>query len=329
MRMGVKLRFICNMRSKKLLLLLSVIPLASCNREVVLHSSGFYFDTLVDVKLFEGKQEYVDDIMHILDMYDMVADSYRTRTPANVYDINHTNEVVTVGEELYNLLFAALDVHNYGATYFNPLCGSLSDLWKNSLAEGEIPNEEDIAAELSKMSTTTIEFSDGCYIQRLGDATIDLGGIAKGYALDRCKDYLFNGNIKKYLINGGSSSILLGEKNTKDGYFTVGISDLTNSYLKLKNCFVSTSSKSVQGVTIGDVTYSHIVNPVTGSAINLNDAVIVVSEKGYLGDALSTSMMMNTVEEIQAIETEQNVKTIVIRDGAAIYVNEGLTIYHR
>ena len=80
---------------------------------------------------------------------------------------------------------------------------------------------------------------------------------------------------------------------------------------------------------IGDVTYSHIVNPVTGQAINENDAVIVISNKGYYGDALSTSLMMNTVSEIKEIEVEHNIQTIVIKNHQIVYKNENIEVYHR
>ena len=96
----------------------------------------------------------------------------------------------------------------------------------------------------------------------------------------------------------------------------------------MKNCFVSSSSVSEQGVEINNVTYSHIINPVTGSAVNENDAVIVVSDYGYYGDAMSTSLMMNTIDEIKAIEKEHNIKTIVIKNNAISYCNEGLEVYH-
>ena len=317
------------MKCKKLLLLVSLIPLVSCSKNTMIESRVFYFDTLVDIKLYDGNQGDMKFVKQLLQSIDEVADRYHQRSVNNVYTINETNEVVTVNEVLYNLLFTAYNVKNELATYFNPLCGSLSDLWKDSLAEQTLPNDEDIASEVSKITTSSLQFSDGCYIQRVGDATIDLGGIAKGFALDYIRDYLYNGNKKQYLLNAGSSSILLGEKNQDNGYFTIGIADLPSSYLKLKNCFISTSSKAVQGVTIDGVKYSHIVNPTTGSAINLNDAVIVVSSKGYLGDALSTSMMMNTIEEIQDIETSLGVKTIVIRNGQKVYSHPDLRIYHR
>ena len=317
------------MKVKKLLSLLSVLPLISCTSNFVLESKVFYFDTLLSIKIFEKDKARLSYIKNIFRDIDELTDNYHQRDVNNVYTINHTNEALTINHTLYDILDKAVNVSTLGATYFNPLCGDLSQLWKDSLQEKVIPSEESITQELNKMNSSSISLLDDDRVQRLGDASIDLGGIAKGYALDVVLDYLKETNTKQYLINAGSSSILLGRKNTGDGYFNVGIKDLGHSYLKLKNCFISTSSKSVQGVTIDGVTYSHIINPVTGSAINENDAVIVVSDFGYLGDALSTSMMMNTVEEIQQIEEQLNVKTIVIKNGKKTYSHKDLRVYSR
>lgn len=327
--MGVKLKSTYNMKAKRLLSLLSVLPLISCTSNFVLESKVFYFDTLVEIKMYQGSKSDLNYIKSLIKDVDALSDNYHQRDVNNVYTLNHTNDIVTVDPTLYNLLQTSVNVSNQGATYFNPLCGSLSQLWKDSLANKEVPSEESVNSELSKITSSEIEFLEDNQVKRVGEATIDLGGIAKGYTLDLIHEYLNSKNYKQYLVNAGSSSILLGEKNADSGYFTVGIRDLSKAYLKLKNCVVSTSSKSVQGVTIDGTTYSHIINPVTGSAINLNDAVIVVSDSGYLGDALSTSMMMNTIEEIQQIEEEFNVKTIVIRGGQKIYSNKDLKVqYH-
>ena len=72
-----------------------------------------------------------------------------------------------------------------------------------------------------------------------------------------------------------------------------------------------------------------IINPKTGSALNLQEAVIVISDKGYIGDALSTSMMMNTLEEIKAIESAQNVKCIVINNNSVTYHHPSIEVYDR
>ena len=316
------------MKAKRLLSLLSVLPLISCTSDFVLKGKVFYFDTMVEIKLFQGNKSNIKDIKSILEEVDELSDNYHSRSVNNVYTINHSNEEMTISHVLYNLLDKSLCVGAYGASYFNPFCGSLSQLWKDKLTTRELPSEEEINAELDKMHSSYLELYNNNSIKRNGEATLDLGGIAKGYALDLVYNYLTQENIKQYLIDAGHSSILLGKKPTESGYFDIGVKDLGKAYLKLKECFVSCSGKSVQGVTIDGVTYSHIINPTNGSAINLNDSVIVVSDSGYLGDALSTSMMMNTIEEIQEIENTTGVKTIVIRNGRKVYSHQDLKIYY-
>ena len=317
------------MKNKYLLLLFPIL-LTSCSKSVKpLENKIFCFDTMINIKLYEGEQSDIDELNNLFSLYSKLSDNYVSADITNIYTLNHTNEEVTIDKELYDLLKRSIDVQNEGANYYNPLCGSLAKKWKESLKNQQILAENVKNEELLKISASSLVFKDDNKIQRLGEAEIDLGGIAKGYALDKAKDYLDNKGLKSYLIDGGSSSILLGEKQSKDGLFSVGLKDLSNSYLKLKNCFVSSSSISEQGVVIDNVTYSHIINPVTGSAINENDAVIVVSDKGYYGDAMSTSLMMNTIDEIKTLEAEHNFKAIVIKNNQIAYCNEGLEVFHR
>ena len=317
------------MKSKYYLLLLPIL-LTSCSKSVKpLENKIFCFDTMINVKLYDGEQTDIDELSGLFNKISKLSDNYQSADISNVYTLNQTNEDVAVDKDLYDLIKLSKDVMNEGANYFNPLCGSLAKKWKESLKNQQILAENIKNEELLKISSSSLLLKDDNKIQRLGEAEIDLGGIAKGYALDKAKDYLESKGMKNYLIDGGSSSILLGEKNSNDGLFSVGLKDLSNSYLKLKNCFVSSSSLSEQGVVIDNVKYSHIINPNNGSAINENDAVIVVSDKGYYGDAMSTSLMMNTVEEIKAIEVEHNIKTIVIKNNAIVYRNEGLEVCHR
>lgn len=321
------------MRLAKLFPLLLVGSLVGCNQSnFVIESKVFCFDTVIEYKLYEGEESYKTDIDNLFNYYDKLTDNYRLRdNVVNVSNINKTNEEVTVDESLYKMLKASFSTHEFDANKFNPLCGSLAKLWKDSLAKGELLSNEVIASELDKINNSSLLFKDNNVIQRLGDAEIDLGGITKGYVLDEVHDYLASKNVTHFLVNGGSSSILLGEKKSDDGYYNVGIDSriIPNSYLKLKNCFISTSALTVQGVKIGEQYYSHIVDPVTGSVVNKQDAVIVVSSKGYIGDALSTSMMLNTLDEIKEIETKQNVKCIVVKDGNVSYCNKDLEVLHR
>lgn len=330
MRMAVKLKFIFNMKTyKKIIPILTIVSLIGCTSgETLFQRKTYVFDTVVQSKLYDGKETDLDKIDEILNRYDKLCDSYHQRDIANVYTMNRSGEIpVTYSNDFVSMLSDVLTIASE-IEYFNPFIGSLSNMWKDALANKQVLSNDVIAEELAKMNNTHISIS-GDEITKIGEAELDLGGIAKGYALDKVYEYLKDNNEKNYLVDAGSSSILLGEKKTKDGYFNIGPKDLPTKFLKLKNCFVSTSGISEQGVRIDGVTYSHIINPYTGSAINNYDAVIVVSQEGALGDALSTSMVFNTIDEIKELETEFDVQVLVIKNKQIVYINENIELGNR
>lgn len=303
---------------------LFILPfcLASCSK-TSLERKVFCFDTMVEIKLSDGSEEDLDHLEKIFTRYDQLSDNYRERNVKNVFSINNTVEDVTVDADLYQLLKTTFEFEN---PYFNPLCGSLSKAWKESLNNNKILSNDTITSLLEKMNSTNLNFKDNNVVQKNGEAEIDLGAIAKGYVLDQVKSYLDEKQYKHYLVNAGYSSILLGEKDSDDGIYRVGIKNLFNSYLELKNCYVSTSGISEQSSVIDGITYSHIVNPNNGSAVAQYDCVVVVSNSGTIGDALSTSFMLSSINEIKEAETSFGVKSIVIQNSNIIYQHPELEV---
>ncbi len=314
------------MKAKLLILPLIIVPLSSCQKEIKRNS--FYFDTYTETRLYEGSENDLSEINKIFSKIDKLTDNYRERDLNNVYKINNSTENVQVEPELYEVLKASFCNCLDPLNYYNPLIGSLSKKWKNSLENKVILDQETINLELTKMASTSVSFLEENTVKKTGEAEIDLGAVAKGYALDKVKQYLDSKNYTKYLVDAGSSSILLGEKNGgKD--FKIRISNLDNTFLLAKNCFISTSSYDKQAVEIDGVNYSHIINPVNGSAINENDAVIVISDKGYLGDILSTAFINESIDSIKELEQHFEVKTIVIKNKTMVYKNEGIEVTNK
>lgn len=318
------------MKLNKITLPILVIALSSCsNNNFVINSKFFCFNTYVELSLFEGKQENVKDIVNLFNDLDKLTDNYQARNVNNIYTINQTNDEVEIDSKLYDLLKKSFEASSQGAIYFNPFIGLLSKKWKEALDKKEVLSESVINEELTKMASSSLEFLEGNKVKRNGEAELDLGAIAKGYAVDLASDYLLQKEITHYIVNAGSSSVLLGEKNTEDGLFSVGLEDLPTAYLKLKNCVISTSSLSKQGVNIDGVKYSHIINPYNGSAITLHDAVIVISDNGAFGDVMSTSLVNTEISEIQKLETTHAFKSIVIKDNTIEYKHPDIEVnYH-
>ena len=302
--------FIYRMKLRILLSLLSIFSVTRCSVSPLSYGWTFAFDTHVLTRIYKNNQEdKIEDLKRIFAHLDKLTDNYQQRDVNNIYTINNTNESVTVDPDLYHLLELTFSHDLDSLSYFNPLCGSLSKKWKESLEKEEILSDEIIAQELSKMNNTHLEFLGNNTVKRVGEAEIDLGAVAKGYALDKAKEYFNEKNISGYLIDGGHSSILAGE-GPLGRKLKIRLND-AKYYVELKNCFISTSAYTEQYKTINDVIYSHIINPKDGSAVSLHKGVIVISDLGYLGDILSTAFINESIDSIKELEKQFSVKTIV------------------
>ena len=320
------------MKLNRFLPLLLVASLTACNNLAKKDGVGYYFYTELSYTIYASNDKAFNKIKDICIEIDNYSDPYEKRTITNVYDLNQTNEEIKISSGLYHLLESAKKAEEK-ANNFNPLVGSLSDKWKDSLGKEnpEVLSDTIIQEELEKInnsSYTIREDGEDYYAKRTGEATLDLGAITKGFALDKIYECLQYYSISDYIINCGSSSILLGENGHTKGWngpkvitYTVSLRDVPDTMFKAHDCVISSSGNDIQGVKIDGTMYSHIINPTTGSAVMENDAVIVITNPstGYLGDALSTSMMMNTVEEIKEIEKAVNAKTIVVKNKQIVY----------
>ena len=345
----------------KLLPLVLVASLTACDNyrfEDNYNQPLLVFGTVVTIKMqiknhYNGLKAFAD-IIHILEKYDELADT-KERENTNVYTLNHTNEKVEISEDFYYLLKKANELKQ-SVKYFNPLMGSLSNKWKVALNfnneyehEPGVLTDEIVQEELAKINSSELvleETEQGFYAQRNGEALIDLGAMAKGYALDKCVEYLsqHTAHTEDYLINAGNSSILLGKNsqtnetwkglNYEDGIYVVNVKHIYNaeSNLRIFNSYISTSGISEQNVKIGEETYSHIINPTTGNAISNYDQVVVINGNswgnGVLGDALSTSLMMSSEEEIKEAEKDFEIKVIATKNGNIVYKSDGVTLYY-
>lgn len=338
------------MKLFKILPLIVVASLTACSSgEAFSEKTFYYFDTFVSMKTFNSNGHHnstlVSEIDRVLSHTDKVSDMYQKRDIVGVYDLNHTNEKIEVDRDFYRLLAMAKETQ-MTAKYFNPFIGSLSIKWKEALEKGEVLSDTVIQEELEKMNSSDLlleSISGRYFAQRTGEALIDLGAVAKGYAIERCLD-LCSAFVPSddYLINAGNSSILLGfnseeRMGANKGEYIIKIKDLSNeTYLHEKYCVISASGISEQKKTIDNVTYSHIINPYTGSAISQYDAVIVIyktieslGKAGIFSDALSTSFMMASLDEIKEYDqASSKLDVIVIKDNAVLYQSEGVELYH-
>ncbi len=130
---------------------------------------------------------------------------------------------------------------------------------------------------------------------------LDLGGIGKGYAVDRVVDLLRRRGVASALVNlGGSSVYGLGAPPGKDAW-EIGIQDPTDPAkialtVRLRDRALSVSGGYERFFEKDGVTYSHIMDPRTGRPVQGVLSVAVLSDRATDGDALDDVLFVQGVE---------------------------------
>ena len=308
-----------------------ILMLGSCNTLEIQSCLPIYsMDTTIQVTFYNVKdyEVHYKEIKEIYQLYDSISSDYASNSEENsIYDLNE-KRTITASDELVNLVTLAVQLMEDTQGYYNPLIGRLSHVWKDAIQKKELVAEEIIQAELKVIQESSIKIEDNL-ISLTGQGNLDLGGIAKGYATQKAKEYLDSVNVDRFLINAGSSNVVFGHKNHKD--FTIALEEpYRNSNIMIvkgNNKAIGTSSGKYQNAIIDDIRYHHLLNPFTGLPSNLYDSVNVMCNDSTLCDVYATaifSMDLNTAKEFSK---NKGIDIILFKDDAILYQSDGWNSY--
>lgn len=261
------------------------------------------------VLLNPGPGEHLEAASNALDRIHQLEDQlsvYREWTELSQLNRNAAEASVAVESQLFQLLRTACDLADRTAGAFDPTSGPLVALWRRSRQEDRIPTASEIESALKQTGVEHVRFDDAdCRVQfdRIG-TEINLGGIGKGYALDRAGQMLQEAGAGDWLIHGGHSSILARGDHNGLGGWPVGLRDplfpqRRLATLLLKDRGFSTSGSGVQFFRHGGKRYGHILDPRTGWPVDGMLSVTVLTPTAAEADALSTAFFVMGVEKAQ------------------------------
>jgi thiamine biosynthesis lipoprotein len=179
---------------------------------------------------------------------------------------------VKVTPELFDLLWACLDVSRRSEGAFDVSVGPLMKVWGFYKGSGRLPGRGEVAHALGRVGYRNVVLDPERRTVRFLQAGVELdpGGIGKGYAVDKMVDVLKDNGIASALVSAGGSSIYaLGAPNNNGKGWEVKIRDpkhpgKTLQDLYLKNESMSTSGTYEKFFQAEGKTYSHIMDPRTG-----------------------------------------------------------------
>lgn len=340
----------------------ALTTLCACNKEE--ESSGFKRDffamstyaTLYADKVEEADFEVLaDKVRSILYAADNSLSALNPNSYISKYNSAAAGETVEINQTCYEVLILAKEVYEETDGYFNPAVYYSKNIYgfaARPANSGAMPYDRDdntktlpdtkyVTAfkELAEhFSEVEIFQSDGTYYATKPDyvakiegdsveysLALDLGGIAKGWCVDKVNGMLEDAGVEYGYFNFGESSISVKAFAGGDGNYSVAANDPrgSGSYaaFKMKNANLSTSGDNRQYYVIDGTRYCHIISPVTGEPIQTGVAsVTVVGGSAGRADALTTALAAMGRERAEQFIKEKlsecKVVMLVFEDGA-------------
>ncbi|BAL26712.1 FAD:protein FMN transferase [Azoarcus sp. KH32C] len=276
--------------------------LASCAKPPEVHrQEGYVFGTRVDLTVYgESAEDSAAAMNEVLSEFDRLHRSYHAWQPSELTALNESigrGQVATVSDELAGMLKDAARLSELGDSLFNPALGELIALWGFQADEfvARLPDPDGIRTVLDarpRMSDLVIEGNR--VSSRNPSVRLDLGGYAKGYALDRAAAILRARGIHNALINIGGNVMALGKKG--DAPWRLGLQHPRKpepmATLPLYDGeAIGTSGDYQRYFELDGVRYSHLIDPRTGAPATATQSMTVLvtprPNAGTLSDAAS------------------------------------------
>ncbi|MGK2908058.1 MAG: FAD:protein FMN transferase [Desulfuromonadales bacterium] len=238
-----------------------------------------------------------------------------------------------VAAETAEVLALGLEVARYSGGAFDMTLGKLKSLWAFD-AEDEapsVPDRETISAALVGVGPAALDL-DGLEVnKRTQDLEIDLGGIAKGYAVDHAVAVLKEHGITSAAVNAGGDMYLLGQRRKRP--WRIGI-----QHPRQKETVLDTVQVRDQAVvTSGDyerffeqkgIRYHHIFDPQTGFPARGCQSVTIIADSVALGDALATAVfVMGPEAGLQLLREYPRAEGLIVATDGTLHASPGWAGY--
>ncbi|WP_425269127.1 FAD:protein FMN transferase [Marinobacter shengliensis] len=270
-----------------------------------------------------------EEVLAVFHQVDAQMSRYREDSEVSRLNRNAANGPVAVSDGLFEVLEKAREVSILSDGAFDITFGSVGYLY--DFRAGKRPTEEELRSGLPQVNfrdvildqdAQTVEF-------RQAGIRVDLGGIAKGYAVDLGTKRLVSLGIRHARLSAGGDMRLLGDKRGRPWY--VGIRDprvegRNAVVLPLKDTAVSTSGDYERFFVdeAGDRVH-HILSPETGKSVQGVQSVTIIGEDALTTDGLSTAVfVLGPARGLEMVERLAGIDVVVIDDQRMMHVSEGL-----
>jgi thiamine biosynthesis lipoprotein len=239
---------------------------------------------------------------------------------------------VPVSPEVRDVLRASQEVSEWTAGKFDITFAALSGLWKfDQDIDGGVPDRSKIAPRLPLIDYRAVQVDDRAGTASLTRAgmQVNLGGIGKGYAIDRAVTIMRGAGLTDFMIQAGGDMFVAGRRG--DRPWRVGLQDPRGTpdtlfaAIELTDAAFSTSGDYERFFMRDGHRYHHILDPDTGEPAQRSRSVTIMARSSTIADGLSTGVFILGGEQGMAlIEKLPDVEGVIVTADNRVEVSSGL-----
>ena len=276
--------------------------------------------TRVFVKLWHENaskaQALLAESMAEFDRIEASMSTYRADSEISQINTRAADGWVPVGEELFSLIERAVAMSESTDGAFDITYDSVGQFY--NFRKHQRPSMDQVAESLSSIDYHHLQFNTEAFTIHFSQpgVRINLGGIAKGYAVESVIRMLEEAGVKHALANAGGDTRVLG--NRGEDPWIIGVRDPDDEMkftarLALTDSAISTSGDYEQFFVEDGTRYHHIISPSTGNPASAVRSVTIIGPDATMTDGLSTSVfVMGPEVGIQLIESLPDYEGIII-----------------
>lgn len=288
--------------------------------------------TVVQLTLMEGDEARFDEAAEAafaeIKRLEEIFSSYKEGSDVSRINRAAGKGLVEVDPELITVLRKALLVSNLTDGAFDPTVGALGKAWGPSGEKGEVPTEAEIKKLLPYVDYRNIvvdEQASRAELKKEGTA-INLGGVAKGYIVERAALAMEKKGVSRAIIHAGGDMTVFQRAEKEP--FKIGIKHPREKKLLgeayVYNGAVATSGDYERFFMKDGVRYHHILDPKTGFPAKGTQSVTLIAKDPATADALSTAIFVLGPEKGMAlIEELEEVEGVIVGADGRVHVSKG------
>jgi thiamine biosynthesis lipoprotein len=241
---------------------------------------------------------------------------------------------VVVSEETFAVIERAQDVAKRTNGIFDITVGAFGGLWKfDQDMDGTLPDPAEVKKRLALVGyrNLVLDKKRRSVFLKKKDMRITLGGIAKGYAVDRCVKILYDLGFTNFMVQAGGDMFIAGKKGAKPWIVAVrdprGKPGAQFASMPIEDHSFSTSGDYERGFVKDGVRYHHILDPRTGQPSRSSRAVTVKAKDAFTADAWSKVLFILGYEasvKLIAREKLTDFEAVWVDDQNAVKMTKGM-----